>query len=228
MSQTASLPLVDECGQIFADLRAAAGMRARKPGALGVFALVVTWLTSLVCRIDAIAARWHAGTLRPPKERPLVAAEPREKRPRPDDAPLKTKAERLPRHFAWLADLLGAPADVAAERLRAVLAHPELPTLVAVHPPAAAMLRRLCRALGVALVPVLRPQPRTPRPTPYPEPHPDPRQPPPPTPPSAAAPPPQPPPQLWSHQPTDHELPMDERIRLALIRRRNQILLYGP
>jgi len=226
VNRTTALPVADQLVQILADLRAAAGARARKAGPLGaVLGLVLVWLIRLFGRIDGIAARWHAGTLAAPKPRSIAAA-PRQPRPAPPaDAAPATPAQTLPRHFNWLADLLGAPADAAADRLRAVLADPELPTLIAAYPPAAPMLRRLCRALGVAIVPALRPRPRHPRPVLLPDPHPA----------SGAVAPspvpqpgmPAPSPQLWSHQPTDYEPPTHERISAALLRRRRHTLLYG-
>ena len=235
MTHPAAVPVADQLVEIFADLRVAAGVRARKAaGPVGpLLAIVLIWLTRTFGFMDGIATRWHAGTLTPPKSRNVAAerkpADPASRKPR-------AATEKLPRLLAWLRDLLGEPADIAAEKLRAVLDDPELPTLLAAYPPLAGKLRRVCRALAVPFGPLLRRKSRLPQPVPHPMPEPvqhapppraHPNDPPPPQRPEAQHDPrpgygPPPPGTEWTFIPTELQL-----LRAELHRRRQHALRYG-
>ena len=215
VTHPAAVPVADQLVEIFADLRVAAGVRARKAaGPVGpLLAIVLIWLTRTFGFMDGIATRWHAGTLTPPKPRTVAAAS---RKSSADPASRKPRA--------------------ATEKLRAVLDDPELPTLLAAYPPLAVKLRHACRALGVPPGRLLRRKSRLPQPVPHPMPEPvqhapppraHPNDPPPPMRPEAQHDPrpgygPPPPGTEWTFIPTELQL-----LRAELHRRRQHALRYG-
>jgi hypothetical protein len=120
-------------------------------------------------RIAGLLARIEAGTLRPP--RPY---QPKERQPRPEEAPRprpKPAGPRLPSTRGWMYRLLPARESeasavaVASGMLARLLQSEEVAPLIGRHPSLAAALRPLCRMLGVdpSLLPPPRPRPPRPR-----------------------------------------------------------------
>ena len=129
--------------------------RPARPGLAGPLILLIwTRLKRMAGRITRLAARVAAGPLPPPRRRPA--------RPCRTVSP---QCHRLPRRFAWLVRVVPAAA-FGAGQLQALLAEPEMQTLIATAPQIGRTLRPLCRMLGVRLPPILqkpRPLPTMPR-----------------------------------------------------------------
>ena len=112
---------------------------ARSAGiGLAVPLMLLLWsrLRRTALRFARLAAKVHAGTLPPPRQR---RRSPRPAQPAPP---------RLPRGFAWLVRRL-PQAAAAASQLQHLLADPAMADLLAAAPQAGRLLRPLCRMLGV-------------------------------------------------------------------------------
>jgi len=112
---------------------------AARIAARTITAALITLICGRLRRIDtqlqALIARFRAGTLR------VVVATPRH-------APVPPRPA-LPSGFGWLLPLVPCEAACHASQLRAVLAEPEMAALIAATPQAARLLRPLCRVLGL-------------------------------------------------------------------------------
>ena len=115
-------------------------------------------LWRLAHRFDALALRWHAGTL--PKRRVGPPRPPHPQTPRPHTAP---RAHLRSGRMAWLIRLHQRTAQFAGQ-VEVFLAQPETRALAAEAPQAGRLLRPLCRALGLPTPDYLRLPPRPPRP----------------------------------------------------------------
>ena len=134
--------------RLIAALCAAVAARLERPGRPGLagpfIVLICVRLQRMAGRVTRLAARAAAGTLAPPRLRPA--------RPRRAGAP---HYQRLLRRFGWLVRLVPAAA-AGASQLQALLAEPEMTTLIAAAPQIGRTLRPLCRMLGVRSPPALR------------------------------------------------------------------------
>jgi hypothetical protein len=100
----------------------------------------------------ATAARFQAGTLRPPR--------PRAPRPEPaPQAPPRPPYERLPGGFGWLNTQVPGYAPYVGDMALRLLAEPEMQALLAAAPQLGRILRPLCRMSGVRPAPGLIPPP---------------------------------------------------------------------
>ncbi len=124
--------------------------------------LVLLWnrLSRTIRLFERLVTLWRAGTLPKPRasragqSRPATAAKP----------------VIIPRNFAWLLKLIGAPAAIAASHIRHWMNDEELKRFLADCPQAARLIRPVCHMIGmrpteVELAPIrLPPRPRKPRP----------------------------------------------------------------
>jgi hypothetical protein len=96
-------------------------------------------------RFASLVARVQAGTLRPPRVRPIAAdTDPRQRLPRAPDP--------FPRKFAWLHRLLLPHAPPFTGQLESLVWNePSMAALVAAAPQAGRVLRPLCHMLAVQL-----------------------------------------------------------------------------
>lgn len=132
-------------------------VRAARDHAMAPLALLV-WkrMGHAITRFAAIAARYHAGTLRAP---PKPAARRASAGPPPPRDPLPRQAGWLPRRVQG--------CSVYGEYLRRLLEEPELAAMIEAAPQLRRLLRPLWRMLRTDRVPpVLRPPPPAPTPPP--------------------------------------------------------------
>ena len=126
---------------------------------VGLSGLLIIAIWSRLIRIAnsfaALAARVRAGTLPAPRHR---ASRPASSRPAPSGSPPSHPGSPfLPRGFAWLIPLVPHEAAGFGSQLAHLLTDPEMTALVSAHPGMGRILRPLCRMLGVATPPALRP-----------------------------------------------------------------------
>ena len=126
---------------------------------VGLSGLLIIAIWSRLIRIAtsfaALAARVRAGTLPAPR-RP--ASRPASSRPAPSSPPPSHPVSpRMPSGFAWLIPLVPHEAAGFGSQLAHLLTDPEMTALVSAHPGMGRILRPLCRMLGVATPPALRP-----------------------------------------------------------------------
>jgi hypothetical protein len=101
---------------------------------------VWTRLSRAEAAIKSLMARFRAGTLAPSKPRgPL--SKPRTRTP--------SALKPLPSQFAWLCPLVPNKASIYGNHLMLVLAEPEMQDLIAASPRAMAILKPVCRMLGI-------------------------------------------------------------------------------
>jgi len=149
--------LVEHLDGILRPLRAMLAGHTQTPGPLQpLMALIWIYLTRPAQRLARLIAKLQAGTLAPPRPRPVPTAPPTPRAPK----------LRLPNRHAWLIRLIQRTAQLNAQ-LEIFMSRPEMAELLAAAPQAGRILRPLCRMLGIRpLPPVLRlpPMPRRPRP----------------------------------------------------------------
>ena len=150
--------------EILADLHQGVGVQLAQAGWLRfLLAHVLGHLARLRSRCARLAAMLRTGAL-PPRLRAREAANRRPVSPAP---PLSLPPQngphanlvlrlRVPTRARWLLTMLGDPAQVSRERLQALLADPEIVADIEAAPQLGRVLRPLCRALGVKLIPALR------------------------------------------------------------------------
>ncbi len=148
---SAAPSLTQRLGLILAGLRRDLAIGAARDRALAALVLLL-WnrFSRTAARFAAIAARYRAGTLRPPptRRRRMNAAPP----PR----------DPLPRQSGWLVRRLPECA-AHGEYLRLLLAEPEMLEMIEAAPQLRRLLRPLWRMLRADPVPqVLRPPPAAP------------------------------------------------------------------
>ncbi len=124
-----------------------------RPIPAATWALLLRRVERLAERFQSLVARWHDGTLRPPRT-PTTPA------PRPQRAPYA----RLPRERGWINRRVAAAASCAGN-LHGLLQRPEMAGFLAEVPRAGRLLRPLCHALAIDPPAFLRlpPRPRPPR-----------------------------------------------------------------
>ena len=125
---------------------------SQRPFMIAVFTLLRGRLRRLSLRFAALAARFEAATLRPPRATPP--------RPRPAPPPGPPDAARLPQGFAWVVTMVPGSAALG-DTLREFLAQPRTAALLKAAPQTGRMLRPLCHMLGITVF--LDPSPRSPR-----------------------------------------------------------------
>ena len=131
-------------------------------------------LTGRLCRIgqqfSRLAARFAAGTLRPPRPyvpRPRRAAAPHAEPP----PPRRLAPDALPRGRAWLVRAVRSTSVCGSQLAHLVANDPEMIALLQAAPQARRLLRPLFRMLGAPLPAILAPPPRpVPRAAPAPRP----------------------------------------------------------
>ena len=116
--------------------------------------LLLKRLSLIRVKMEALAARFEAGTLRPRRARAAMAERVAPKGVR--TAPVSRQV--WPRRFAWLVRLGGWQVAGRGSQLRATLETPEMVALLIAAPQAARILRPLCWMLAVETS-VLRPRP---------------------------------------------------------------------
>ena len=131
---------------------------------VGLSGLLIIAIWSRLIRIAtsfaALAARVRAGTLPAPRRRASrpASSRPASSPPAPSGSPPPRPASPfLPRGFAWLIPLVPHEAAGFGSQLAHLLTDPEMTALVSAHPGMGRILRPLCRMLGVATPPALRP-----------------------------------------------------------------------
>jgi hypothetical protein len=124
---------------IWAAMFARFGMFGVEPVRQGATA---NWCAAIFRRIDALLARYQAGTLRS-----LAAA----RVVQPGRKIVNQPALRMPRKWAWLVITGKHHAVVYGLQLQQVLAQPDMAELLEVSAQARRILRPLCRALAVDL-----------------------------------------------------------------------------
>ena len=141
----------------------AAHYAAKNRAFVPVTILLSLYLTSVIRRFGALAARLAAGPIhaRPPRPRP-----PQPRPPQPDAARERAPPKpRTPRRFSWLVVWLGYHAAGYGLQLRHILANDhEMAALIAASPQAGRILRPLCRMLGIKPAADLPPSLFPPRP----------------------------------------------------------------
>jgi hypothetical protein len=156
-----ALAAADRLVLIVADLHEAASVRAAAAGPLAaLLALVASWLDRLFGRFARITARLHAGKIPAPRSRAETVQRTQPARTA-ETAPLR-RADRLPANARWLALLLGPQAAAFQAELCSLLSdRATVASLLEAAPHYARLLRPLCRAFGIPLVPALRrPRPK--------------------------------------------------------------------
>ena len=149
-----SAPLSQRLHGIVTALLLAVGVRVR---------VLPQWATAFLSRrlnrlrrrATALLEQLQAGTYRAPR--------PRAPRTTPS-APRKRAQIAAPHQFGALGSLLPSHAGGAADDLRALLTHPDLPAHIATAPALGRHLRPLCNILGIQPPAWLRPPPAKPRP----------------------------------------------------------------
>jgi hypothetical protein len=106
--------------------------------------LIWNRLTRYYQRFAALHAKWRAGTL--PKARLKKTDQRRAGKPSTARTP---SALPFPRHFAWLAEICGAPSALLNDNLRKLLVEPDTKEFLAAVPQAARYLRPLAHAVGM-------------------------------------------------------------------------------
>jgi hypothetical protein len=101
---------------------------------------VWTRLTRADAAIKSLMARFRAGTLAPSTPRGKLS-KPRTRTP--------SALKPLPSGFAWLCPLVPAKASIYGNHLMLVLAEPEMQELLAASSRAVAILKPVCRMLGI-------------------------------------------------------------------------------
>ncbi len=135
------LAVIHRIREAVADIVRARGKSPRN----GPLFVAWMWLETAIDRITRLAARHEAGKLRPPA--------PRQPHASPHaSSPVEPEDRRIPLRYrpGWLAaELEGAAASLIAE-FEARLADPALQSLLEAEPArCGALLRPLCRALGL-------------------------------------------------------------------------------
>lgn len=146
MNPTASLSATDRFAMIIDALCRAVAARSFR-GALAGALIIVIWarLRRINDRVQALAGRFRAGTLRVRDGSPCVLA----RRPGLRSPCLVTPYSGLPRQFGWLLQLVPVVAAGCASQLRHLLADPEMAALLTASPQVMRILRPLCRMLGL-------------------------------------------------------------------------------
>jgi hypothetical protein len=106
--------------------------------------LIWNRLTRYYQRFAALHEKWRNGTL--PKPRPSRAGQARTTRTPSTTMP---SPPQFPRHFAWLAEICGAPSALLNDNLRKLLVEPDTKEFLAAVPQAARYLRPLAHAVGM-------------------------------------------------------------------------------
>jgi hypothetical protein len=140
----------------------AAAIRGPLPGPLPgpLILLICAHLRRISARFAGLAARYAAGTLRPPR---APATEPRATVAHPPPPRDKPPRDPLPRGYAWLIRLVPGAAGYGSQ-LQYLLSQPEMAALIAAIPQMTPLLRPLCRALAAQPTPPLPAYPTRTRP----------------------------------------------------------------
>ncbi len=153
-SMSRAIPLAARFAGIIATLLAMTGARLQRPGKPGLAGpltvAIAIRLQRIGNRLARYAARFHAGTLAPPR--------PRRRPTGPRRHPPGQWAElpRLPRGRLWLVRLVPG-AGVGANHLRSLLDDPDMRAMLATAPQIGRTLRPLWQMLSdEPLPPVLR------------------------------------------------------------------------
>ncbi len=145
--------LSDRFAAILEGLYHSTARTVRDPVSGLLILLICGRLRRITARFASLAARYAAGTLRPPRPPQTRTNGPYPPPPR----------DKLPRGYAWLIRLVPGAANFGSQ-LTYLLSQPEMAAMIAEVPQMARLLRPLCRALAAHPTPKLPPAPQRTRP----------------------------------------------------------------